>query len=257
MRTIAVITSLVLFAPPITANAAILWDNNLVPNGYVDRAISPPSFPNIRVVDDFVVPQGGWVIQQLAVNAIEDSGWQSDNVVEIYLYEDDNGRPRDDGLFLRRFGSFTKKATGDRYFGRADYDYFIDEFDPLALAPGKYWMGLRMPNGGGSGTNYWMGSDGGPDGRGTGWSWFSLDAGQSWRPEGQGYQYTFVLWGVPEPSTATLLAVGVLALLRRRGSWYTASESLRLSEPRPSGSGSSQPTESALPRGRGTASLRE
>ena len=50
---------------------------------------------------------------------------------------------------------------------------------------------MRNPDGSGSGTNYWMTSDGGFDGGGTDTGWFSLDAGNSWQPEGAGWQHAF------------------------------------------------------------------
>lgn len=39
------------------AGAGVLWDHGIVPNGLGARAISPPSFSDIRIADDV---RGGW-----------------------------------------------------------------------------------------------------------------------------------------------------------------------------------------------------
>ena len=43
-KSIALVGVLALFAG--SANADLLWDNGMVPNGVNGRAISPPSFPD-------------------------------------------------------------------------------------------------------------------------------------------------------------------------------------------------------------------
>lgn len=53
---------LALAATGLTAQSALLWDNNVIPNGVGARALSPPAFPNIRVVDDIVVRAPGWAV---------------------------------------------------------------------------------------------------------------------------------------------------------------------------------------------------
>lgn len=48
----------------VSASGGILWDNGIVPNGEQGRAVSPPNFPDIRVVDDFTVPEGErWTLE--------------------------------------------------------------------------------------------------------------------------------------------------------------------------------------------------
>ena len=59
-----------------TASAQLLWDNNIEPDGFSGRAVSPPNFPDIRVADDFVVPQGlRWVIRDAHFDLVEDAAW--------------------------------------------------------------------------------------------------------------------------------------------------------------------------------------
>ncbi len=69
----------------------VLWDNDIVPDEVNARAISPPVFPNFRVVDDFVIPAGEqWFIRDFHTNIIEDPDWSDGGVAEIYIYDDNN-----------------------------------------------------------------------------------------------------------------------------------------------------------------------
>jgi hypothetical protein len=194
-------------------HAEVLWDNNRFTNGLNGRAVSPPAFPNIRVVDDIVVPTGGWSIEEALFYVVEDSEWNSGATVEIYVYSDDADRPGE--LQTSVQGGF-RRATVHCYFLGCDYMYTVDQIDPILLSPGKYWIGFRNPNGSGSGTNYWMTSDGGPDGRDSQTGFFSLDAGETWMPEGAIWHHAFELRGVPEPSAILMLSLGAVALIRRR-----------------------------------------
>ena len=60
---------------PARAGGGPLWDNELTPNGVNGRGLSPPSFPDIRVVDD-VLTEGAWTIEVLRANVIEDTDWR-------------------------------------------------------------------------------------------------------------------------------------------------------------------------------------
>ena len=150
-----------------------LWDNDIVPNGENGRAISPPVFPDIRVVDQFVIPKGeNWVIEDFHTNIIEDDGWVDGGVAEIYLYDDNANSPGNLILNLTNL-PFTKMFTGQQFFGRDDFDYWIEDLN-IPLGPGRYWIGSRYSNAGGAGSNYWMTSTGQPDGPDTS-GWFALD----------------------------------------------------------------------------------
>ena len=194
-----------------SASAGVLWDNGIVPNGVGGRAISGPSFPDIRVADD-VTFLGSVQINDFHANVAEDAGWTDGGMLTLNVYADTGNGPGD--LVDSRTGEFTKMDTGDDYFGRDDYDYWLEGID-IALGAGTYWVGIRNDNGGGAGTNYWMYSDGGRDGPGTSGYYVSLNAGDTWEPTNRG-QIAFVVTGVPEPSTSLLLGIGGLVLLRRR-----------------------------------------
>lgn len=200
------------------ANAAVLWDNNVIPNGVNGRALSPPAFPNIRVVDDINVGGPGWIVNMVKFNILEDVNFTRGSTVDIYIYNDNGGAP---GTLNTTWAglSFNAINTGNSYFGRPDFQYDVSVPNQV-LTPGTYWIGMRNPNGGGSGTNYWMTSDGGPDGTGTSTGYFSLDGGTTWQAEGAGWQHAFVIEGQPVPEPATMLAIGAglaaLAARRRR-----------------------------------------
>ena len=193
------------------AGADLLWDNGLVPNGFSGRAISPPNFPNIRVTDDFTV--GSVTVQDAHFNVIEDAEWVAPENITVEIYADTGRGPGD--IIATHVGPFTRMETGDIYFGRTNYDYWVEGMN-IDLDGGTYWIGVRNPPGGGGGTNFWLTSDGGRDGPDSDTGWFSLDAGNTWRPEGPKWHYAFTVTGIPEPSTCLLLGLGGLVLLRRR-----------------------------------------
>ncbi|MEW5884866.1 MAG: hypothetical protein AB1725_11670, partial [Armatimonadota bacterium] len=57
-----IFAALALACAGISVQARVLWDNNVVTNGNGGRAISPPGFPNIRVVEDIRVGGPGWIV---------------------------------------------------------------------------------------------------------------------------------------------------------------------------------------------------
>ncbi|MEW5883557.1 MAG: hypothetical protein AB1725_04955, partial [Armatimonadota bacterium] len=69
--------ALALACAGISAQARVLWDNNVVPIGSGTRAISPPGFPNIRVADDIRVSGPGWLVDTVRIFVIEDAAWRS------------------------------------------------------------------------------------------------------------------------------------------------------------------------------------
>jgi hypothetical protein len=176
------------------ADNPVLWDNDLVPNGFNGRAISPPVFPLIRVTDDFTIPASdadGWDVEDLHATCIEDAGWVPTLPVEVYIY---NGTCP--GQQLRQTITTDQVDRHDRgfqLFGRQVYLYDIC-FPSKKLLPGTYNIGHRWPQGGGAGTNYWLTSNGGAGTARTGC--FSLDSGSTWVDEGAGWHHAFTITGV-------------------------------------------------------------
>ena len=142
------------------------------------------------MADDFEALGAGCFIDNIRANIIEDAGWTHDGRIEVTVYGDTGNGP---GPIVESVTTdFTRIDTGDVYFGRRDYEYWVEGLE-IDLEPGTFWIGLRNPGGGGAGTNYWLTSDGGLDGPGSDTGWFSLDAGRTWSPEGDGWHRAFIL----------------------------------------------------------------
>ena len=202
------VVHLAMWSSPARAGEDPLWDNGLTPNGFNARAISPPGFPDVRLVDD-ILTDGAWTITAIHVNVIEDDDWRDDlGILQITIRRDANERPMEGegGVLVRVDSAYTRMATGDEYFGRADYDYWVEDLLIRLQDPARFWIGIRNPGGSGSGTNYWMTSDGGRDGRNSETGWFSLDGGETWAPGGANWHHAFELFsfqsgGVRQPHT--------------------------------------------------------
>lgn len=203
----------------VPARADLLWDNNLETDGVSGRPVSPPAFPNYRNVDDIVVPEGQeWHITGFNYQLLEDNDWLHGGWTEVYVWGDVGRRPGGERLFSQVV-EHTRVATGNMYFGRFAYKFYAPGLS-INLEPGRYWIGLRNPQASGSGTAYWLTSDGGPDGMGTESSWISLDAGQTWVPVGGGEQNAFEVHGAVVPEPVSLVSLGSLLAaltLRQRG----------------------------------------
>ncbi len=202
-----------------SAAAELLWDNNLETDGVSGRAVSPPAFPNIRNVDDMIVPKPGWHITGFNYQLLEDNGWLHGGWTEVYVWGDVGRRPGGQRLFSQVV-EHTRVATGNMYFGRFAYKFFASGLS-ISLEAGRYWIGLRNPNASGTGTAYWLTSDGGPDGAGTESPWYSLDGGKTWVPGGGGEQNAFEVHGevVPEPASVVTLGALLAAMVGRRSAF--------------------------------------
>ena len=173
------------------ASADLLWDNDIDWNLDTGRAISPPNFPDIRVMDDFFVPDAGWRVEEFRAFVLEDHGWTPGEVLEVFVRAHDpdlDGPVEGENADLLNIEIEFERTPFDHYrcggFGPECFIYEV-EFgdDGFDLDAGHYWIGLRNPNGGGSGTNYWATSTGGPDGSGTSTAYFSLNSGETWTDE--------------------------------------------------------------------------
>jgi hypothetical protein len=178
--------------PPPASWTLCQWDNNSVTDGRNGRAISPPLFPDIRVADDFVVPEDGCALKGVRLQVIEDISWNPGGRVVVTVYEDTGAGP---GAPVAEMISYYERRyvqERDCAWRRSCYEYTVDQLD-VTLPVGRYWLGVRNFEASGSGTNYWMTSDGGEDGAQSETGWFSLDAGTTWRAEGTGWHHAFEL----------------------------------------------------------------
>ncbi len=221
-KTHSILVVVALFASG--AGADVLWDNGSIDrrNG---RAISPPAFPDIRVVDDFFVPAAGWRIEELHFGILEDGGWTRGDLLDVFIRETDpdtGGPVAGEDAELVHLSTEYRVEKLNCYF-KCTYEYIVEDLD-FGLKGGQYWLGIRNPEGGGAGTNYWMTSDGGPDGADSSTGWFSLDSGETWMDEGPEWQHAFEIGGtvLPEPGTLALLgAMSLIVVGRRRLKGYT------------------------------------
>jgi hypothetical protein len=181
---------------PVLAEDDCTWDGNVVPNGTGGRALSPPSFPNIRVVDDFVLPAGGCGITDVWVAIIEDGTWipGDELVVTVRAHDPERRAPAsgDAGIVAEATTGFTRIIKEARYFGRQSYEYRVEGLS-FQLPEGRYWLGIRNPGGSGSGTNYWLNAGQAPDGQGITQGQFSLDAGITWSVESSYDHHAFIV----------------------------------------------------------------
>jgi hypothetical protein len=189
--------------PGLCGPAPLAWDNNVVSNGVSGRGLSPPSFPNVRVVDDFTT-SGDLILRSLHVAAVEDGGWAPGAQLETFVrFNNPSGGPvgGSQGLVATVIGPHTRTATGTSYFGRAEYLYCQELDPPVDLTAGRYWVGIRHPFPLGTGTNYWLTSNGGPDGGGGTTGYASIDAGATFTSEGPGWHHAFELTGTVGTAT--------------------------------------------------------
>ncbi|WP_146153848.1 hypothetical protein [Photobacterium sanctipauli] len=209
------IFSIFLLIQVTSVHAALIWDNNLTPDGFNGRATSPPVFPNIRTTDDVTFTQAV-TINEFHFTTVDDNGLTPGSLIEFFIYSNQTGQP---GSLLNTISTsnFTRTVTGGTLFNRSVYNYSVFGLS-IELAPETYWIGSRLPNAAGSGTSFWMTSDGGSDGSSSSTGFYSLDAGSSWMAEGNNWHHAFTLYGeVPAPSTIPLIAsfLAAMALIRK------------------------------------------
>jgi hypothetical protein len=206
-----VLLALTVTAPSLAVD--LLWENGMDEEWRWDlngRALSPPTYPDIRVVDDFVVPPGeSWRLQHFDVHVAEFAGWEGPQPMQIYLraLDPETGGPVEGiGNELASFETGFEREETFSVEWWTGYYYLSDAFE-LVLGPGRYWIGLRNPNGRGGVTNYWLTGYGG-DGVDTP-AWFSMDAGDTFTPAGSGWDHQFRLRGevIPEPTSGLVLLV--------------------------------------------------
>ena len=185
--TLVASAAVTLIAGTSMAGGNICWDNDIVPNGVNGRATSPPGFPDIRVAGDFSVDGA---VNDLHFCNVDDGTWTRGDTVNVTIYEDSGDLP---GAEISNQDStdFTAEFKGYQIFSRDVYNYWVN-FDTVNVS-GKSWVSTRFPNGGGTGTTYWLTSNGG-QGTDTNGA-FSLDAGATWATEGDSWHHAFELTG--------------------------------------------------------------
>lgn len=194
------------------AFAGLLWDNGDTDgsNGYSNADVG--AFGAQRTcLDDFVVPAGGWVLQdfhsfQIWNTVPVGSGWD----YNLSIRADAGGTP---GAVIATAVTQTygETATGRFWYGRAEYQTNYT-FDDIALSAGTYWIEGNVI---GPENNFWMIRAGVTGNE----CWVNYDdLGGLMRGStqfGVAADMAFSLTGIPEPASLFLLGLGALALRRR------------------------------------------
>lgn len=174
------------------------------------------------VYENFIVPEGGWHINAVFVNA--SFNYQSAGAD----FEIRSGVSAGNGgtLLFSGFGRpSTQQPTGRSWQGFEERTLTISDLD-IELEPGEYWLMVRPVTfscGGGwllgrAGTTSGANGIGGPLGDGR--SYFN-GYGRNFAPTsdllGAGtWDFSYGVQGVPEPMTWMALGTGIAVLLRRR-----------------------------------------
>lgn len=178
--------------PTLVTAQTLLWDNQLAPpfGTRGGRAVMPPGFPNMRVVDDFVIEDSAWIVSEFVVTLLEHPAWESSGRATVYIYATEGGRPG--ALALSGSGPDARVYSGADWFLPAFYHTVSVS---LKVSGGVWWIGLRDPDATGEegSSAYWTTSQSNRDRRSTGY--FSFDAGKTWQPEGTEWHHPFEIWG--------------------------------------------------------------
>lgn len=231
--------AVVVLALPIVAQADDLYNTmNMVDDVTYDsgngNAISGQGafgqIYDLQMADDFDVPSGGFIIQELEQASVTFFG-QAPLDIAIRIYPDAGGVPSEtaayEALAVADLGlSVDASGFSDGVFGLAGVRMGVSGLN-IALAAGTYWLNLQPIDESNAGDWYFQvrdldlaingdahmrdGESGYPGGYGVS-DWTSANA----LGFGAGEGAMRISGVVPEPASLSLLAMAGLALLRRR-----------------------------------------
>jgi len=137
-----------------------------------------------------------------------------DGTLEYFIFADDSGIP---GTIINSGDgqSVVKNATGGATPGSEEYEYSFMFETPIDLGAGEiYWFGLHLASGYPSEAEYWPWST---SVSGFGSTSFESEGGTLDNWVNTGIHRAFYLEAVPEPGTLSLVALGILSLVKSRG----------------------------------------
>ena len=196
------------------ATADTLFDNG-GPDGTNGYSVGTVNAFGARrtVLDDFVVPAGGWTINDFHWHSVWNSLPAGSGVgAELTLWSDAGGAP---GAPMQNMNitSYDEAGTGATFFSRPEAEHWVT-FDSTALGAGTYWMEWTVV---GPENNFVLTADAN---NGTNECWVNYDdlGGLMSGTDqfGVAANMAFSITGVPAPGALALLGLAGLAGSRRR-----------------------------------------
>jgi MYXO-CTERM domain-containing protein len=194
------------------ASADTLFDNGPPDgiNGYSNATSGVFGFRR-TVLDDFTVPDGGWIIQDFHWNSVWGTLPAGSGVGgELTLWSDAGGVPGAP-MFDLAVNGYSEAGTGNTFFNRPEAEHWVT-FEDVALGAGTYWMEWTVV---GPENNFALTSA--PGGNECWVNYDDLGGLQSGTTIfGVAANMNFTLTGIPAPGALALLGLAGLAGSRRR-----------------------------------------
>lgn len=199
------------------AAADVLYDNGPVNgvNGYSNATRGVFGFRR-TLLDDFVVPEGGWTLQEMRWRSVW-AGPSEGGGIDLSIRSDAAGSPGAIVAVANNTG-YSESMTGNVYFSREEVAHWAS-FSDIVLGPGHYWFEATVTRSAfGTENNFWLTAD-----QNSNECWVNYeDLGglQSGTEQfGVASDLNFILGGVPAPGGVALLGlVAAWGIPRRRKS---------------------------------------
>lgn len=194
------------------AHGGVLYDNGPVNgvNGY-SNATSGVFGARRTLLDDFIVPAGGWTLQDIQWRSVWGTLGPIGSGIDLSVRSDVAGSPGD-VVAVTNTIAYSEIATGNIYFSREETLHWA-QFSDIVLGAGHYWFEATIvPLNFGAENNFWLTAD-----QRNNECWVNYDdlgGLQSGTDQfGVASDLNFILGGVPAPGAAVVLLAG---LFRRR-----------------------------------------
>ena len=170
--------SVALVAPGVRGDDGVLWDSGIVPDNVTATVVSTPRLPDIRIVDEFVVPGNTvWIVTGFRYVLAVNDGWEDGGVTQVCLWTDSGG----DGPLAEFYDephAHTRRPVG--LLRGLQMHEFTAEGLELILLPGTYWIGPELRAAHGPGHAFWVTARLDAVRRQGDMSWLSPRRGEEW-----------------------------------------------------------------------------